>query len=198
MFIISCLFSQVSRYNAKPTVAVFSFEQEGLQQEDYEMFMELLKSELQNTKALIMVDQNQIDEVILEKNYQNSECKSQDCGIEIGKLIGIKNIIVGSLNQVADTCKIQAQLVNVIEGETEKSVEKTHIGDINEILPKIEIAAWELANLEPTQAMLSAAGLLTEDLEGKPNDSRWPMWLNKAVNYIANRWQGFLSLFTKE
>ena len=85
------------------------------------MFMELLKSELQNTKALIMVDQNQIDEVILEKNYQNSECKSQDCGIEIGKLIGIKNIIVGSLNQVADTCKIQAQLVNVIEGEIEKS-----------------------------------------------------------------------------
>ena len=162
------------------------------------MFMELLKSELENTKALIMVDQNQIDEVILEKNYQNSECKSQDCGIEIGKLIGIKNIIVGSLNQVADTCKIQAQLVNVIEGETEKSVEKTHIGDINEILPKIEIAAWELANLEPTQDMLSAAGLLTEDLEEKPNDSRWPMWLNKAVNYIANRWQGFLSLFTKE
>ncbi len=198
MFIISCLFSQVSRYNAKPTVAVFSFEQEGLQQEDYEMFMELLKSELQNTKALIMVDQNQIDEVILEKNYQNSECKSQDCGIEIGKLIGIKNIIVGSLNQVADTCKIQAQLVNVIEGEIEKSVEKTHIGDINEILPKIEIAAWELANLEPTQDMLSAAGILTEDLEEKPNDSRWPMWLNKAVNYIANRWQGFLSLFTKE
>ena len=190
--------SQVSRYNAKPTVAVFSFEQEGLQQEDYEMFMELLKSELQNTKALIMVDQNQIDEVILEKNYQNSECKSQDCGIEIGKLIGIKNIIVGSLNQVADTCKIQAQLVNVIEGETEKSVEKTHIGDINEMLPKIEIAAWELANLEPTQDMLSAAGLLTEDLEEKPNDSRWPMWLNKTVNYIANRWQGFLSLFTKE
>ncbi len=167
MFIISCLFSQVSRYNAKPTVAVFSFEQEGLQQEDYEMFMELLKSELQNTKALIMVDQNQIDEVILEKNYQNSECKSQDCGIEIGKLIGIKNIIVGSLNQVADTCKIQAQLVNVID-------------------------------LEPTQDMLSAAGLLTEDLEEKPNDSRWPMWLNKTVNYIANRWQGFLSLFTKE
>ena len=198
LFIISCLFSQVSRYNAKPTVAVFSFEQEGLQQEDYEMFMELLKSELQNTKALIMVDQNQIDEVILEKNYQNSECKSQDCGIEIGKLIGIKNIIVGSLNQVADTCKIQAQLVNVIEGETEKSVEKTHIGDINEILPKIEIAAWELANLEPTQDMLSAAGLLTEDLEEKPNDRRWPMWLNKTVNYIANRWQGFLSLFTKE
>ena len=198
MFIISCLFSQVSRYNAKPTVAVFSFEQEGLQQEDYEMFMELLKSELQNTKALIMVDQNQIDEVILEKNYQNSECKSQDCGIEIGKLIGIKNIIVGSLNQVADTCKIQAQLVNVIEGEIEKSVEKTHIGDINEILPKIEIAAWELANLEPTQDMLSAAGLLTEDLEEKPNDRRWPMWLNKTVNYIANRWQGFLSLFTKE
>ena len=190
--------SQVSRYNAKPTVAVFSFEQDGLQQEDYEMFMELLKSELQNTKALIMVDQNQIDEVILEKNYQNRECKSQDCGIEIGKLIGIKNIIVGSLNQVADTCKIQAQLVNVFEGETEKSVEKIHIGDINEILPKIEIAAWELANLEPTQDMLSAAGLLTEDLEEKPNDSRWPMWLNKAVNYIANRWQGFLSLFTKE
>ena len=103
--------------------------------------MEYLIFQLGNTKSLIMVEQNQIDEVILENNYQNRECKSQDCGIEIGKLLGIKNIIVGSLNQIADTCNIQAQLVNVIEGETEKSVEKIYIGDIEEIFPIIDITA---------------------------------------------------------
>ena len=160
--------------------------------------MEYLIFQLGNTKSLIMVEQNQIDEVILEKNYQNSECKSQDFGIEIGKLIGIKNIIVGSLNQVADTCKIQAQLVNVIEGETEKSVEKIYIGDIEEILPIIDITAWELAGLEPSTEMLEAAGIFPEDTVENSNNNRLLMWFNKAVNYIANRWQGFLSLFTKE
>ena len=191
--------------------------------------MGYLTSELYNTEALIMVEQHQIDEVILEHNYDKPDCKTQDCGVEIGMLLGIKNIIVGSFHQIADTClikaqmvnvkdreaektierihigdiegvlpKIQAQLVNVIEGEIEKSVEKTHIGDINEILPKIEIAAWELANLEPSAAMLAAAGIFPDGEEDISKQKRWKIWIKKAVNYIANRWQGFLSLFTKE
>ena len=160
--------------------------------------MEYLIFQLGNTKSLIMVEQNQIDEVILENNYQNRECKSQDCGIEIGKLLGIKNIIVGSLNQIADTCKIQAQLVNVIQGEAEQTVERIYIGDIDEILPTIDITAWELAGLKPSTEMLEAAGIFPEDTVENSNKSRLSIWFNKAVNYIANRWQGFLSLFTKE
>ena len=145
-----------------------------------------------------MVEQNQIDEVILDNNYQNRDCKSEDCGIEIGKLLGIKNIIVGSLNQIADTCSIKVQMINVIEGEAEKTVEKIYIGDIEEILPTIDITAWELAGLEPSTDMLEAAGISPEDTGENSNKSRFLMSFNKAVNYIANRWQGFLSLFTKE
>ena len=104
--------------------------------------MEYLIFQLGNTKSLIMVEQNQIDEVILDNNYQNRDCKSEDCGIEIGKLLGIKNIIVGSLNKIADTCSIKAQMINVIEGEAEKTVEQIYIGDIEEILPTIDIKAW--------------------------------------------------------
>jgi len=160
--------------------------------------MEYLIFQLGNTKSLIMVEQNQIDEVILENNYQNKECKSQDCGIEIGKLIGIKNIIVGSLNQIADTCKIKAEMINVIQGEAEQTVERIYIGDIDEILPTIDITAWELAGLKPSADMLEAAGIFPEDTVENSNKNRLLMWFNKAVNYIANRWQGFLSLFTKE
>ena len=160
--------------------------------------MEYLIFQLRNTQSLIMVDQNQIDEVILDNNYQNRDCKSEDCGIEIGKLLGIKNIIVGSLNQIADTCLIKAQMINVIEGEAEKTVEKIYIGDIEEILPTIDITAWELAGLEPSTDMLEAAGISPEDTGENSNKSRLLMSFNKAVNYIANRWQGFLSLFTKE
>ena len=160
--------------------------------------MEYLIFQLRNTQSLIMVDQNQIDEVILDNNYQNRDCKSEDCGIEIGKLLGIKNIIVGSLNQIADTCSIKAQMINVIEGEAEKTVEKIYIGNIEEILPTIDITAWELAGLEPSTDMLEAAGISPEDTGENSNKSRLLMSFNKAVNYIANRWQGFLSLFTKE
>ena len=46
--------------------------------------------------------------------------------------------------------------------------------------------------------MLEAAGVFPEDTGENSNKSRLSMWFNKAVNYIANRWQGFLSLFTKE
>ena len=80
----------------------------------------------------------------------------------------------------------------------EKTVEKIYIGDIEEILPTIDITAGELAGLEPSTDMLEAAGIFPENTDENSNKSRLSMLFNKAVNYIANRWQGFLSLFTKE
>ena len=160
--------------------------------------MGYLTSELYNTEALIMVEQHQIDEVILEHNYDKPDCKTEDCGVEIGMLLGIKNIIVGSFHQIADTCSIKAQMVNIKDREAEKTIERIHVGDIEGVLPKIQVTAWELANLEPSAAMLAAAGIFPDGEEDISKQKRWKIWIKKAVNYIANRWQGFLSLFTKE
>ena len=115
--------------------------------------MGYLTSELYNTEALIMVEQHQIDEVILKHNYDRPDCKTQDCGVEIGMLLGIKNIIVGSFHQIADTCSIKAQMVNVKDREAEKTIERIHVGNIEGVLPKIQVTAWELANLEPSPAI---------------------------------------------
>ena len=89
-------------------------------------------------------------------------------------------------------------MVNVKDREAEKTIERIHIGDIEGVLPKIQVTAWELANLEPSAAMLAAAGIFPDGEEDISKQKRWKILIKKAVNYIANRWQGFLSLFTKE
>ena len=84
-----------------------------MQDEDIALYTGYLRLELHQTKSFILVEKNQINELLREKEYDRMDCKTMDCAIEIGKLIGIKKAIVGSFELAADTCKISGQLINI-------------------------------------------------------------------------------------
>ena len=105
--------TKLNRYDAKPTLALFTFEGTGMQDEDIALYTGYLRLELHQTKSFILVEKNQINELLREKEYDRMDCKTMDCAIEIGKLIGIKKAIVGSFELAADTCKISGQLINI-------------------------------------------------------------------------------------
>ena len=117
-------------------------------------------------------------------------CKDMDCAIEIGKLIGIKKAIVGSFELVADTCNISGQLINIDSSEAEKSVTRTYIGELEGIVPYVQVMAWELADIEAPKDIL----FIVNAKEEVENQIRWKWlgWIIKPVNYIANRIREFL------
>ena len=81
--------TKLNRYDAKPTLALFTFEGTGMQDEDIALYTGYLIVELHKTKSFILVEKNQINELLREKKYDRMDCKTMDCAIEIGKLIGI-------------------------------------------------------------------------------------------------------------
>ena len=183
--------SRPSRHVAKPTLALFSFSSEGMIDEDVALLNGFLRLELHQTKSFILVERIQINELLNEKNYDRMDCNTSDCAIEIGKLVGIKKVITGSFNVVADTCLIAGQLINVETKESEVSVERTFIGDLEDINPYIQIMAWEFAGLDAPKDILEIVQKPDEAMEVEKK-SIWTKWIIKPVNYIANRIREFL------
>ena len=183
--------SRPSRYEAKPTLALFSFSAEGMIDEDVALYTGFLRLELHQTRSFILVERIQINELLNEKNYDRMDCNTSDCAVEIGKLVGIKKVITGSFNVVADTCLIAGQLINVETKEPEVSVERTFIGELEDINPYIQIMAWEFAGLDAPKDILEIVEKPDEGTE-EEKKSIWAKWIIKPVNYIANRIREFL------
>ena len=191
--IFSALMSQskFSRYDAKPTLALFSFAGEGMTDEDVALYTGFLRLELHKTKSFVLVERIQLNELLNEKNYDRMDCNASDCAVEIGNLVGIKKVITGSFNLVADTCIIAGQLINVETKEPEKSVERTYVGELEDINPFIQIMAWEFAGLDTPKNILKIVEKPEEEV-AEDTKWKWVKWVIKPVNYIANRVREFL------
>ena len=189
LIFLSGLNAQISRYDAKPTLAVFNFESKAVSDENVTLMLDSLIYELYKTNAFIMVEEHQINEIILEQKYDNLDCRDQGCGIEIGIILGIKNIIVGSFEQIADSTIMKASMINVKNRETIKSVDKAYKGKSEDFFPLIEIAAWEFANLEPPNKLLKKAGLLTEEKDDDLFFKKWFRWIMNQVTSISDRFR---------
>jgi len=183
--------NKVTRYDAKPTLALFTFENDSLPIEDLAFYTQLLELELNHTKSFIIVEQNQIYELLNEKGYDRIDCTSKDCAYEIGRIIGFKKAITGSLKIQADTCIISAELMNIQSQEGEVKSERTYVGEIKNINPYIQIMAWEFAGLDAPKDILEIVEK-PDEVTDEEKKSIWAKWIIKPVNYIANRIREFL------
>ena len=117
LLFFSSIYGQISRYDAKPTLAVFNFEGKAISDDNMTLLLDTLISELYKTNAFIMVEEHQMNEIILEQKYDNLDCRDQGCGIEIGMILGIKNIIIGTFEQIADSTimKLQSSMLRIVK-----------------------------------------------------------------------------------
>ncbi len=158
----------------KETVAILDFEGRGIDQMEAATLTDRLMSEMVNTDAVIMVERNQMDEILQEQGFQQSGCTTAECAAEVGALLGVENMVSGSFGKLGNTYTIDSKLFSVETGATIRSVSKTYKGEVDGLLPVIEVVAWELVGLTPPADLLARAGGTPEPVE-QPKEPRKPM-----------------------
>ena len=127
------------------TIAVFDLENNGLKDSEISILTERLQSELVKVGGYTVVERKKIEKVFEEQKFQMSGCV-EECLIEIGMLLGAKEIVIGSAGRFGSTYTISARLVNAATGEVLKSANYDHSGDIAQLLIKgMKELAYELA-----------------------------------------------------
>jgi hypothetical protein len=161
--------------DGKTTVAILDFEGRGINQMEAATLTDRLMSEMVSTDAVIMVERNQMAEILEEQGLQQAGCTSGECAAEVGALLGVQNMVSGSFGKLGTTYTIDAKMFSVESGATIRSSSKTYKGEVDGLLPIIQIVAWELVGLEPPADLVALAAGGAAPAAAVPKEPKKPM-----------------------
>lgn len=128
-------------------VAVMPFSGRSLDADALEGIASALGSDLLNTGKFRVMERSQMDAILKEQGFQQSgACDGSECAVEVGKLLAVDHMVVGTVAKVGSTYVVTTRLVNVGSGEVLKSVTRNSKAQVDvivtDLLPQL---AHELA-----------------------------------------------------
>ena len=116
------------------TIAVIEFEGLGISQTEAKALTDELEIHLSNISGYTVVERGRVGEILNEQAFQQTGCVSSECAVEVGKLLSVENIIIGSISRVGSINSVTARVVSVESGEIIKTAVYDHRGDIDGLL----------------------------------------------------------------
>ena len=171
----SLLYSQDSRQ----TVAVIDFDASGISQLEATSLTNRFRTAVGDVGAMRLVERGKMEEVLQEQGFQQTGCTSivarnllplyfEECAVEVGQLLGVQNMIGGSIGRVGETFTIDVRMISVQSGISLKTKQQTYAGEIDDLIIEIEVLAYELydATIPDELEARRIAGVVVKDLYG--------------------------------
>jgi hypothetical protein len=147
------------------------------------------------------MERSQMDAILNEQGFQQSgACDGQECAVQIGKLLGIDRIVVGSVAAFGKAYTIAVREVDVKTGEVLVTASRNWKGDFENLLTDIvPMVAKELAHPEvpkqlvektappvvPPPPSVAVSTPTTSEkpvsVESKQSSGSWKWWLTGGV-----------------
>ncbi len=112
-------FHSPAQTQTKMAIAVLNFEAKNVSQETAEAVADILSTELFNTKRFEVIERQAITRILEEQKLQMTGVTDMSQAAEIGKLLNVKKIMIGSVSKLGQTYIINTRLVDVQTGAME-------------------------------------------------------------------------------
>ena len=124
--ILLLLFSLASAQDFRQTVAVIDFDASGISQLEATSLTNRFRTAVGDVGVMRLVKRGMMEEVLQEQGFQQTGCTSEECAVEVGQLLGVQNMIGGSIGRVGDTFTIDARMISVQSGVSLVTKQKTY------------------------------------------------------------------------
>jgi len=115
-------------------IAVLEFEGNNISSGEVRALTDRLRTELVGTGELTIIERGKMEEVLKEQSFQQTGCISSECAVEVGKLLGVEQIVSGNISKVGNYFSVTARVVSVTTGEIVRSTIYDYSGDIGGLL----------------------------------------------------------------
>ncbi|MBT6710306.1 MAG: PEGA domain-containing protein [Candidatus Marinimicrobia bacterium] len=115
IILLVCLF--IAHLNAQERIAVLQFDGSGVDEITAKNISKRFSYYLSTTNRFEIVEREMIDRILEEQKFQNSGCVADECAVEIGELIGVNQIVAGSVDKILDSYSLNIKLVDVATGK---------------------------------------------------------------------------------
>ena len=128
-------------------VAVVGFRGIGMDSLHVKILGDRLRAELVDTGYFLVVERERMDAILNEQGFQQSGgCSSDECIVEMGRMIGVSRIITGSVGLLGTTYTTTIRMIDVETGEiVARGSDDCHC-EVDELLGGMKRLAIVLAN----------------------------------------------------
>jgi len=103
-------------YPQKINIAILQFDAANITEAEVRILTDRLSAELINIGTYNVVERSVMEEVLKEQGFQQSGCVSNECVIEVGKLVGVEQMVSGSMGKIGSIYTISARMIDVETG----------------------------------------------------------------------------------
>ncbi|MEK6647102.1 MAG: CsgG/HfaB family protein [Candidatus Firestonebacteria bacterium] len=123
IIIISELNNGVIFAQDKLQIAIIDLEPQNISAITSSVISDFLRNDLFDTKKFIVVERTRMENILKEQTFQRTGCTTTECAIEVGKILNVEQMLVGSVSKLNDTYYINVRVVDVATGEVKLSKE---------------------------------------------------------------------------
>lgn len=132
------------------TIAIIDLVAQGIKENEAILISEQLRSELIKYTKIKLIERNQMQEIFKEQGFQQSGCTNDTCAIEVGKLLDVKNLIIGFVGISGSYIVLSIRVINVSTGiiavnsyiRTKGSIDKLFESSISEAASEIYMGLY--------------------------------------------------------
>ena len=113
---------------------MLEFDAEGIDNVFSSALASIVRKEVIKASDYKLVDRNSMNEILAEQGLSQSGCVSSECAVEVGKLLGVQQMVSGSLSALGSLFLLDINIIDVSTGEIIKTESVEHIGKIEELI----------------------------------------------------------------
>jgi len=131
------------------TVAVIDFDARGIADHEANTITDWLRYEIVKLDLVKLIERGDMMAVIMEEqSLQLTGCTSDECAVQIGQLLGVSQIVSGSIGRLGSTYTIISRLIDVETGQAIQSSTLRYKGEIDGIVDKLPTFAYEVIGMK--------------------------------------------------
>lgn len=140
--VVSCLALAASFAQAgdlERRLAVLYFKANLVKSEEADIVSDRLRSEFVNQKRFVVVDRKNMEAILKEQQVQLIDCTETECAIQMGEILNVRWIVLGSLSRVEGDYFMTAELVDVQTAQVRCSVNRMgqKMKDLFKVMPQV-------------------------------------------------------------
>jgi TolB-like protein len=119
--IFAILYCYQSIASERVPIAVLELNAEGISASDARIISDRLRTDLFRMGEFTVLEREKMNDILNEQGFQQTGCTTNECAVEIGKLIGVKKIVAGYIGKIGSLITLNIRLIDVQTGEVTRT-----------------------------------------------------------------------------
>ncbi|OGJ92052.1 MAG: hypothetical protein A2268_05835 [Candidatus Raymondbacteria bacterium RifOxyA12_full_50_37] len=120
------------------SIAVLDLEGSGVEPGETKTLSDALRAKILDRNVYTVMERGKVDIILQEQGFQRSgACDEDACVVEMGQLLGVDAMVVGSIGKVGQTYSVAVRMFAVQSGKIVQSASRYYKGEIDGLLTEV-------------------------------------------------------------